>query len=724
MLAAIVLEGVGVPLHAAAPVSIFRYVNSGPQSLLIALCGSLGMYTAMVGFILPLFATTIILQFTSTFLASDLSTGLVVSKPNANTTWLGISSNNLNISNQSYFPPYWQQNPQSFQAFAEYTAPIQLPNAPSTTVKDTGLVHRALLPVADHSVRTSIRDFTGEVTVLDTRTVCMQPQLHNEFALAYTNTTGWLLVGNILPSTWVPGLVLTSMPVQNAEGYHLTNVMYNLTVDNATEVNLTSMPLIQLPLSSIYYDDAWGVREKLEVYGPGLVSTLDPRFDQIADDSSFDMDDLVIWQVPDIDDNYIYTTDKYNMSNNLAQPNTLIYSFKDDPVPFLTGRTHVMLNISYGRYHGLEKARSLTTALNHTVNETIYYGANSTTPLNVTPKDEWLLFTIPQFPAVSIAMTLCFDSIVSVTANVTATTDTVLEEPDFMWDPQTQLAGTQALRDQIGVLEPGHPNATRRSIMQLSTTPSELRQHIDPASVVGSATAPQEFLKYYVRDKYSWDTNLCTKCTMPSDDPAAVTKVMVSGGTTQQIFQEVLRDVGEMHLALQAYVFMLARVAYYDWMPYFDLRADPTVSWFQRAIYPQSHRGLTIVTCVLAVHFLIVACITIMFFSRTKTSRIGDNAWQCLAQAQSAALERHLKVSTMARDGDVKQGMSKRKVDAKLVKLKLVNRLSTPRVLLTDRLSAYAPAMQQDEDKNWRTQRDGIIVSVRPVSLRSERNGF
>lgn len=560
MLAAVILEGHGVNLHASAPVSIYRYVNSGPQSLFFALFGSLTGHFQSACILLVLLCTTSLLQFTSTFLASDLSFGLVVSESRANTTLLGMSSNNLNTSTQFYVPPYWQENPQGFQAFAEYQEAIALPDdADPDTIKDTGIVHRAFMPEPDHSTRTSIKKFDGQTTVLDTRMVCIQPQLHSDYALAYTNSTGWMLVGQLVPSHWVPGLVMAPVPALTAEPYTLSNVEYTLSSDNTTLVNLTNQYLMQLPSYVTDHNDEWSVREKLHVTGPGLVSTLDPRFDQITNENFTEFDYIS-------PDGTLLSSQKYNMTNGLAQVNTLSYYMKGDPVKLLTGRGHVMLNYTYGT----SKAQTFSEQLNQTEDSKLYITMNDTVnPLVITSEKEWLIFTMAQATAFRVAVTLCFDSIVSVTANVSAMTRSPLPEPSFTWDPSLRLAGTETLRGQIGVLQRpsiGSLNVSGRGLLELTTSVADLRSQVNQTfqastdmGLRNSSKTPQEFLKIYVRDKYCWETTLCTKCALPADDPIAVVTVTVSGGTTQQIFQDVLRDLGEIHLAFQAYVFMLAR---------------------------------------------------------------------------------------------------------------------------------------------------------------------
>lgn len=73
MLAAIALQQGEVPLRNAALVSLLRYTNSGPQSLVLSLLGRRGRTFHITSVILlGIFATTLLINVTSTALLSDL----------------------------------------------------------------------------------------------------------------------------------------------------------------------------------------------------------------------------------------------------------------------------------------------------------------------------------------------------------------------------------------------------------------------------------------------------------------------------------------------------------------------------------------------------------------------------------------------------------------------------------------------------------------------------
>lgn len=132
------------------------------------------------------------------------------------------------------------------------------------------------------------------------------------------------------------------------------------------------------------------------------------------------------------------------------------------------------------------------------------------------------------------------------------------------------------------------------------------------------AEAEQEFLKMYMRYTLQWGTTSCTKCQLPAADNVSMIKYMFTGGITQQVFQKNLRDVGNLSLAYSGYLFLMARMACYDWLPYFDIEDKPMISWFSRAQFPQRYHGLSIVIAVLTAHFLLIVAIMVTFFPKPR----------------------------------------------------------------------------------------------------------
>jgi hypothetical protein len=237
MLAALVLESSTVRLRDAARISTMRAGSPQPRALLdiipamsssecrffrLGLVGALDpvfekripltmfcIATGYGGAVLLLFATTTLLQFSSTILLSDLDLGQLPSlAANRSASYdfvytaHGIPLPDANKSDpaQGYYHytgrvtypiqlrgPTWSRNPPAFPAFAEYSRPISSPQG----VDDTGVLLRAFLPFADAQSRESIRNYSGIAQVLDSR-VCYPVQVQVQVYL--------LMIAGILSS--------------------------------------------------------------------------------------------------------------------------------------------------------------------------------------------------------------------------------------------------------------------------------------------------------------------------------------------------------------------------------------------------------------------------------------------------------------------------------------------------------------------------------------------
>ncbi|RKL08878.1 hypothetical protein BFJ70_g16733 [Fusarium oxysporum] len=191
MLATVLLQRGAVPLPAAAAISIIRANNTGPWSLLGKMEVEWHRGSALLGLITALLTlTTLSLQFTSTVLLSQVgiaSLPVASSKPQ---THYGIKTDGDTYwAMPSGAPSLLGLTPERYPAFAEwtpnktrhYTAGHQEAFSPSnlSSIVDTGTVLRAFLPINNDQERSLVTEYHGFATVVDTRVVCMRPNLTN-----------------------------------------------------------------------------------------------------------------------------------------------------------------------------------------------------------------------------------------------------------------------------------------------------------------------------------------------------------------------------------------------------------------------------------------------------------------------------------------------------------------------------------------------------------------
>jgi hypothetical protein len=122
-------------------------------------------------FILISLATiSIILQFTSTLLLTDVGSGLILSHNISSTLGFGVSTQRSNpVLNSNY----WTSTPATFARFLEYSEP---PEVERDRV-DTGVSVRGFLPIASQNDRAVLRSYHGPAALFDTRVICSQPDI-------------------------------------------------------------------------------------------------------------------------------------------------------------------------------------------------------------------------------------------------------------------------------------------------------------------------------------------------------------------------------------------------------------------------------------------------------------------------------------------------------------------------------------------------------------------
>lgn len=178
---------------------------------------SLG-YTLIV---LLLFITTTALQFSSTVLLSDLRLGRLPGTShdrNASYDFKYDPSSSFTDPASYHYSGYsypiqlrtstWLRNPTAFPVFAEYSTPVP----DQAGIDDTGVLLRAFLPFADAQSRESIRNYSGDALVLDSRVSCQRPALARVTTTANSTYVG-RLSGELTPAfpeagrLWTPGPV-------------------------------------------------------------------------------------------------------------------------------------------------------------------------------------------------------------------------------------------------------------------------------------------------------------------------------------------------------------------------------------------------------------------------------------------------------------------------------------------------------------------------------------
>ncbi|RSL56038.1 hypothetical protein CEP53_006897 [Fusarium sp. AF-6] len=100
------------------------------------------------------------------------------------------------------------------------------------------------------------------------------------------------------------------------------------------------------------------------------------------------------------------------------------------------------------------------------------------------------------------------------------------------------------------------------------------------------------------------------------------------------VFQKILQQTGDPAQAVQALIFRIFQMLYYDWLPIFDATHQVTTINTQEVLIPQKWTGSAVVIAIIAAHFAVTALTMVLFAKRTESSLLG-NAWQAVSQMVS-----------------------------------------------------------------------------------------
>ncbi|CAG7558023.1 unnamed protein product [Fusarium equiseti] len=143
------------------------------------------------------------------------------------------------------------------------------------------------------------------------------------------------------------------------------------------------------------------------------------------------------------------------------------YRLDGDDIALLTGRGYLLFNITnaVGRWHIVEETDSSSPM------SFIFSPQQAKHKLVLKGQDEWLTFRLSGVPDFRLSISMCFDSFVSVEANVTATSpsDRPAIEPILgIWDTKTTLFNTTDVRTQLDY-EKDHVSCALRAASNSTT---------------------------------------------------------------------------------------------------------------------------------------------------------------------------------------------------------------------------------------------------------------
>ncbi|OCL10018.1 hypothetical protein AOQ84DRAFT_402876 [Glonium stellatum] len=671
MLAALSLEAFAVQLCDAASVSVMRSGLATPWRLIIPLfSGSQGVGSLPRYLYLPLTVvlacTTILLQFSSTLLLSDLRLG-VLQGYSSNRTFHYDFSYNVNVFVgsvkgwslfQSTSAPLihrgttWLRNPPFYPTFAEYSE--LLPKLGE--VDDTGYLFRAFLPFTDAQSRQTIRNFTGPAFVVDSRVSCQKPNMKNvNIIINFNNKTLdksesmiGTVTGTLSNSTYVHDLWAPKQPISFECQYLVGIASFAICQIQGPQYMIWdqdfSFPGLGDRLASVPGESAGSLRSKL------------------TNVTTADMEPKPFGTLPSWGPTYliIRSYDEPTLSA-LKNESDVVTGAGENASPQLMPTDTEWLQMSMSL--NVTDSDAVTRMFNHALNVSLCYTSWQTANLNVhmfssnedMRNEAQVRFQNLSLDAVNSTGFQAPYSFAEVRGQMgllsqvtTPEQRGILELSNQSWVsipddayPIQQQPPVQAFADMSGL---GLRN----------TMPHELAlAHWFNNSTTNSSVVIDPDLSYFESSRLAGNwTAVLADSSLGLVFGSNINNATLPDPALSSFFIEAMGTNGSIASTMSSLLTILSGMAYYDQFPAYTKTGNATLVFFTNVLYPQSYRGFAAVVILVLIQVLIYTIITTLFVWRTKFTLLG-NDWTAVAQVSAPETEEILRASTLITDKEV-----------------------------------------------------------------------
>lgn len=651
MLAAIVLERHGISLERLATVSIIRHSNTGPldlaQQILLTEPSSFRNLRLVVlkACVVLLLLTSILLQFTSTVLLSDLTQDNLPGSVNRIDSLFTFSPNQtyLEFPQTADAAPYYaSDNLADFPDFAEYSEAM----TPDWSMSDTGPSFRAFLPIPQQDDREDLLKYQGKATVVDTRVVCFAPTFINPGFSALLP-----LAGINSPLAYTFGSLV--VPIVNESLVDDRDLDFRF-AKGGVQASATNL----VPANSTF-PESRTIIKRLPNAACGQLSPLNPgTFPVPCGVNSTWNNSKVIKGASSINYDVVNTSLIDKSSTNLGSA-WMVYTnltrLDDALIAQMDDVTGQVLNLGVNN-GGPEDVSGIYVAAPDTAQG--QFKNNFTwASMEFDERGAWSDVSIKYNGSNSyvFSASICYDALRSTpNMDIMASRSNGYSEPRLMHNyTDKEKYDTWGVRRQLGVL-PHYQSLSDRGLFQLqdrprgnsSSTNSTLAPpiiQIDPFNGISTAdTGPV------------LSVAVCKHC---QNELLGRGQPFAARNTTIQVLQDIVDTTQNPALLVQAFLTESFRTAYYSSLPFFGAKDHPSTQIIEPFLIPQRYRGLVAVMVVLLVHLALVALIAWLFVSGSRISLVKHSAWQAVAQAWSAEAPEELRDMAMssASDGDIRK---------------------------------------------------------------------
>jgi hypothetical protein len=557
VVAALILERVGVPTEDLPLISMIRCLNSGPHSLALSIYNSI-----FTGALLPYSILIVVailnafaLQFTSTILLQDFNNTNVVRPQQPVPIAFGITNDAKfgETTNVYGGTDYWKAAPVNYPRFAEYKEP----GSTGANWVDTGKTYRGFLPFRESSARNALRNYTGPMMIADARVVCIKPTMSNI---------------SVDTEAEYPTILAT---------YDWNNTHPDLTPASASEAG--------------------------ENAGNTINCTI-PTADWFSRGHS-------------------WGTSLCSMGNVVRLLGGIKPDYDDASLTSGHTSSHLLLNVT-GNITEWESSLSDGSVLEP---------VESSKPL-------WTSFARND---VSLEITMCFFNPLPADYVASASTEAPGKDFELGYSRTNGVFDTTDLRTAFGATGKILTSA-ERGLFQLHSVSNWTAQQ---TNVLFNKTT-QPFLWEVVQKTDSMgegvgDTTFFNEYCPPQ---------WSMHRTHAAIVQQILQTTGNPATTLQTLWTILLQMAYYDFLPEYDLTEIANYDMAVEVNVPTGWAAFAVVLGLLFIHFFLVGTAVVLFLSRTEMSLLG-NSWQAVSQVMSTDTAHVVQHGATASDKEVKRSM-------------------------------------------------------------------
>jgi len=584
MIAALALEHGQSPLPNTAALSMMRFQNSGPLGLLFRLW-PIGTSVRGLVLVIPtslLAITSICLQFTSTALLSDVSSGFVrVASGETSVLYTQSNAHNLEPNKnkstilagaRSTMSGHHLYSSPIFPVFAEYTEKPSRADVGDGVV-DTGLAMRAFLPIASQNERTQLRDYSGPATLFDTRVVCMRPDPSKTSFRFWTHADGKL-------RPFLSGRVGTSRTASRFNGTASLNL-------NCT-FGIPAYDRGEWPISLC-------IPANVKKNNFGLISAMEPFPPAEPPESvrgygrrdSF----LLINATGSVDDWSLFRQNQTDRSpTNSWTLLDLVSEREDKEWLYLKSTNSPSIGFAISLCH---------SSMDH------------------------------------------INAVISASSTISNNADTTnIFEPTVSWVSSNETFVTGSVRQQIITTDPSghHHEQHNRGILSMNSLDSWIGYNTEGAYTRRDAAKPRDLsvnLDVFVKDS-DRTLILCSTCECPQCQ--LHTNITYLHTTRAAVVNDIFQSTtGNAALAMQGLITMMSSQIYYDQLEFFSLAMPANMSYDVPVLRPVGKTFFTITMVLVGIHILVVLATVVAFWGGTEYTLLG-NAWHVVAQFQSLSL--------------------------------------------------------------------------------------